>query len=279
MVAACGLAGCALVDATGQPELRDIFVDLDDGAILGGAQETEMSPVVSAEIARVELFLGDEYLGADLLAPFAVRWNTTGHAEGRHLLRARVIAADGTIVPGAIRVVIDNTRPSVRPLPARLSPGDEIEIEAGDAHRLDKVELRLPGRTARVEGPPYLFTWDVPCGIAEVTITAEDRAGWLGRWTGLVETSLAGDQDCDGYPSPEEHRGGSDCDGQDPLIHPGAIDDGPEGDVNCDGTTTTAASWSAPKLRRPAAGTPSTASSATTPISTSSRFPASSSAA
>jgi len=232
-------SGCALLDAADGPPGRGTFVGLEDGAVLGGEQTTIIDADVSSGAVRVDLFLDGERIGVDQFSPFAIEWNTTEHAEGEAELRARVTAADGTTAVGSIEIVIDNAAPVVEPLPASLTPYETVEFRVTDANRIVRVELAGVSPAQTWMDPPYTLVWSQPCGIADVSITAEDEVGWRSTWTGPVDTFLVGDRDCDGYASPEERPDGTDCDGLDPDVHPGQPDKGPDGDVDCDGVAGT----------------------------------------
>jgi hypothetical protein len=253
-----GSLGLLLLAACSDGSSRIEFVGLRDGAVLGGPQTTTVEPDIPDDVEHVSLFLDGDLIGMDERAPYTFEWDTTGFGEGPVELRAEAYVAGGSApgrtpddrtppgpapigapgggssVSASIEIVIDNTPPVIVGLPDNVNDGDIETVEVTDANRIVRVELEGPGGLSRTwTAPPFNLTWDGQCGVAEVTITAVDEAGWSTVATDTVETVVQEDEDCDTYDSAESL--GPDCNDADPTIHPGAVDEGPLGDVNCDG--------------------------------------------
>jgi hypothetical protein len=232
------LIGLLLVSACDEGGDHVVFRGLRDGAVLGGPQTTIVDPDFEAGAIHVDLLLDDDRIGEDDFAPFEFMWNTTDYDEGDAELRALVTLGDGSVADRSIQIAIDNTRPVVSGLSSPISSGDVIEIEVSDANRIVSVELSAPPMlSVSWDAPPYRVEWSNGCGTYEVTIVAIDEAGWQTTWSGQVDSIDANDGDCDGYASGES--AGQDCDDANASVNPGVADDGPRGDVNCDGVAGT----------------------------------------
>jgi hypothetical protein len=238
-MARCAVAGAAVLAACGGAERTVHFAELEDGAIIRGEQITTIAADDGLFVTGTELFVDGGLVASDDLAPFELRWDTTQFDEAPHRVRLRARLDDGRLVEDEVRITIDNTPPTLGPIPASLVWGAVVDVDARDNLGVDRVEVVAPLLAEPLvlrprAGRPLQFPWPGGCGPTQVTIRAFDLAGGMVERVSQVQSADGRDSDCDGHLGLLS-ASGDDCDDQASWVHPGAPEP-PEGfDLNCDG--------------------------------------------
>lgn len=139
-----------------------------------------VSVIASAPVTQVLFYVDRAYLGVDGSAPFEFKWNTSGAAEGYHVLKAQVRLA-GYTAENSITVTVDNTPPI-----GSLS-GPSVTSSP-------TVTLGTPS-----DGAAWIFLgdgwlWEGEDLLHQSGISVADSSAWNGRsWMGR------GGRDAPGY--------------------------------------------------------------------------------
>jgi len=169
------------------------------GATVSGTATVSASAADAVGVASVQFTLNGVNLGApDTTAPYTISWNTTGAANGVHVLGAVARDAAGNQASTSRSVTVNNqstsgdtTLPSVglvTPTTGTTTSGDVvIEASASDNVGIAGVRFTVNGVTvgAEVTSAPYRITWNsrtVTNGAHGIQAVARDTAGNI-RWT------------------------------------------------------------------------------------------------
>jgi hypothetical protein len=194
-------------------------------AVVSGYVTVSASASDNIAVTRVQFTLDGAALGGpDTSAPFQITWNTTGAANGIHILSATASDAAGNSRGASSRAVTvsnavaDATPPVVTltsPAANATVSGDVLlAADASDNVGVVGVQFKVNGVSVGAEdtAAPYRVTWsaaEVPNGTYQVTAVARDAAGNVRTSPAVAVNAshvtqnaggVAGDLDGDGRP-------------------------------------------------------------------------------
>jgi len=156
---------------------------------------------LGAEPDRVEFVVDGQLRETVRAAPYVFSsgaWNTAWERNGRHVVKARVVAVDGRVATASALVMTRNRLPRVTAL--NLVDGDTVsglvEVEATVTPAPQRVQLLVDGVVrGTATAAPYRFEWDTtaePAGPHRLTVRAVVRGyGVSGRSASVVVTPPA----------------------------------------------------------------------------------------
>lgn len=163
------------------------------GATVSGVQSVSVTASDNVGVTKVELYVDGALAGSVVASPYTFPWNTTGVANGSHVLSAKAYDAAGNIgQSGSVSVTVNNlvadtTTPTVSissPASAATVTGNvAVNVSATDNVGVARVELYADNATTPIgsaTAAPYAFTWNsltVANGIHTLTVKAYDAAG------------------------------------------------------------------------------------------------------
>ncbi len=161
-----------------------------DGGQLNAGQTVSLAAtaVDTSGVEKVQFFVDDNLLSADMWAPYQGSWNP---GPGVHTIKARGIDHCGNMRAQEITVTVgdpsgcdvDSTDPSigwVSPLQGDLvSPGTlDLEASAADASGIEKVQFFVDGTLIAADtGSPYGLPWQAAPGAYTLKARAIDTCG------------------------------------------------------------------------------------------------------
>jgi ELWxxDGT repeat protein len=137
-------------------------------------------------VAGVEFYDGPALLGAVYAPPYELSWNTTGAADGIHLLTARAFDSVGNVsVSVEVSVTVDNTAPaaalSAPAQNAHVRGSVQLSATTSDNVGVARVEFYAgESLLGTLHAPPYELSWNtagVTNGAHTLTVKAHDAAG------------------------------------------------------------------------------------------------------
>jgi YVTN family beta-propeller protein len=161
----------------------------------------------SGKVASVTFRLDGAVIGTDTKAPYSVRWNSKGVADGAHTIRgdARDAASNvGTSAPIAVYVGEVTTAPSDTTPPAvtitapaagaQITGIVAVSANASDAVGVSSVTFFADGAAIGTDtSSPYSVSWNtsaVPAGSHTLRAEARDAAGNVGA-SASITVSIA----------------------------------------------------------------------------------------
>jgi len=157
------------------------------GATVSGTTSVTASASDNVGVAGVQFLLDGANLGAeDLVAPYALSWNTATAADGSHSLQAVARDAAGnrtTAMP--VTVTVDNGQPG----------GYALQF-TGTGTNVNRVDIRLdgPARPVDVGATDFTLEWWMKVNAGDVNpgnVCQTGRDGW-------IQGNLVFDRDVDG---------------------------------------------------------------------------------
>lgn len=197
-----GLSGdypvtATVLDAAGNSATYTRTVTVDNAApstavalagTVGGLVPITLS-APSADTAKLEVLVNSKIVGATSTAPWTVSWDTTKFAQGTYTVAIRTTDIAGNQATGGVKVVVDNSGPSVvwsaptvsaTPLTGTVT----VSVQSTDVSGVAKVEL-LSGDTVLGEDTtaPYAIAVNTSTagltGSVPLTIRATDKLGMV----------------------------------------------------------------------------------------------------
>jgi len=156
--------------------------------IIAGNSDIQVQVTDNADVAKVEIYLGEKLIATKTLSPFNFSFDTKTVADGDYILSAKAYDSAGNIgVSEKEKINIDNTPPvSIidSPTEGSIIGGTIVNIFGGatDNTKVEKVEFFLDGVTALGfdDTFPYILSWDstsVSDGKHVISSKVSDIAG------------------------------------------------------------------------------------------------------
>jgi hypothetical protein len=167
-----------------EPEPTLSFVAPEDGSLVNGSVEIEVSASSTLEIARGELQIDQRVVDDMSDGRLAFTWDTLEEPRGDFEIVAWVMDEVDRRADAGVEVTVDQL-PGVSfadPDAGDVLTGDvDVEIEAEDDDAIDLVELFADGELVNDDDrAPYTFpvdTCDLPSGDVELEAVATDSEG------------------------------------------------------------------------------------------------------
>ncbi|MBA3846050.1 MAG: S8 family serine peptidase, partial [Planctomycetes bacterium] len=143
-----------------------------DGATVAGIVTVSAGAEDAVGVVRVDFAIDGLAIGSATTAPYAIAWNTAGHADGPYTLTATAIDAAGNAASARIALAVangtgdgsDTTPPTI----ALLSPQDgatvsgdhPVTVQVADDVGVARVEYRVDDvLRLTLTAPPYDVVW------------------------------------------------------------------------------------------------------------------------
>ncbi|HET6615556.1 MAG TPA: Ig-like domain-containing protein, partial [Dehalococcoidia bacterium] len=161
----------------------------EDGAVVSGVVTIAATASDVSGVQKVRFWVDNSYLSFDLTAPYSKNWDTTGWANGSHVIKAQAVDDAGNesaIVTITVTIESgDSTPPSVNITSptngATVSGAVAIAASATDASGVQKVRFWVDNSYLSFDlTAPYSKSWDTagwPNGPHVVKVQAVDEVG------------------------------------------------------------------------------------------------------